>query len=140
METIMPNFSAASLSKLATCHPELQILMHEVIKHRDCTIIEGHRGEAAQEAAYAAGNSKLHYPLGNHNASPSNAVDVLAYPIEWNNNPRNIEFAGFVLGVAKMLYVQGKMSHHIRWGGVWGTDASKPLAHFADLPHFEIIP
>lgn len=72
----MPRFSIKSRSKLHTCDERLVKLFHEVVKHFDCTIIEGHRGQKAQDAAYNKGNSKLKFPYGKHNKSPSIAVDV----------------------------------------------------------------
>ena len=81
----MPRFSQESFSKLSTCHQDLQILFYEVIKSFDCTILEGYRNEQDQEKAFKEGNSKLHWPNGKHNSSPSRAVDVSPYPIDWNN-------------------------------------------------------
>src|SRR5687768_11435850 len=77
----MPKFSQASIDKLATCHPDLRVLFNEVIKHFDCTISDGHRGEAAQNKAFDEGKSKLRWPNGNHNKLPSMAVDVYPYPV-----------------------------------------------------------
>jgi hypothetical protein len=59
----MPSFSKASEAKLQTCHKDLQIVFREVIKHIDCTVIEGYRGKEAQNAAVKAGNSMLPYVL-----------------------------------------------------------------------------
>jgi peptidoglycan L-alanyl-D-glutamate endopeptidase CwlK len=44
----MPQFGKDSLTKLSTCHPDLQKLFNEVIKHYDCTILEGHRSDEDQ--------------------------------------------------------------------------------------------
>lgn len=55
----MPVFSKASKERLSTCHPDLQRVMNEAIKITDFTVLEGHRGKAAQDAAFAAGNSKI---------------------------------------------------------------------------------
>ena len=57
----MPRFSKRSLGRLETCDERLQELFKEVVKRFDCTIIEGHRGEEKQNAAYKKGNSKLKY-------------------------------------------------------------------------------
>lgn len=136
----MPRFSAESLSKLATCDLDLQKLFFEVIKTVDCTITEGHRGEEAQNAAYAAGNSKLKYPNGNHNATPSNAVDVYFYPIDMNDIHKFYWFGGYVQGIAQRLKDEGKISHSIRWGGAWdGIDKLNVGKMLNDLVHFEIM-
>jgi len=134
----MPKFSQTSLSKLSTCHIDLQILFKEVIKYFDCQILEGHRGQAAQDAAYAAGNSQLKYPNGKHNSILSNAVDVSPYPIDWNNHKRFYWFAGYCLGIAQKLKDEGKITHKIRYGGDWDSDKEITDNKFQDLVHFEI--
>jgi len=96
----MPRFSTKSKSKLHTCDERLIDLFNEVVKHFDCTVIEGHRGKERQNAAYNKGNSKLKFPNGKHNKSPSIAVDVAPYPIDWNDRDRFHYFSGYVLGIA----------------------------------------
>jgi peptidoglycan L-alanyl-D-glutamate endopeptidase CwlK len=136
----MPRFSNASLSKLATCHIDLQTLFKEVIKTFDCTIVEGHRGEEAQNKAYDEGFSKLRWPHGNHNKNPSQAVDVIPYPINWNDERLHTWFGGYVLGIAQILKSQGKMTHSIRWGGAWnGLGKLNSPSQFNDLVHFELL-
>ena len=81
----MPAFGQASAARLATCDERLQRLFQEVVKTFDCTIIEGHRGEAAQHLAFVTGKSKLDWPNGNHNAKPSKAVDVAPFPVDWTD-------------------------------------------------------
>jgi len=129
----MPNFSLASKTKLLTCHPELQRLFFEVIRHWDCQILEGHRGKEAQNEAFKKGNSKLQWPKGKHNKLPSLAVDVAPYPIDWKDTQRFIYFAGFVLGVASQLGIK------LRYGGDWDRDTQMTDEKFRDLVHWEII-
>ncbi len=135
----MPNFSAHSLSELATCHPELQLLFNEVIKYFDCVVLQGHRNQEDKEKAFASGNTKLHYPDGNHNKIPSMAADVAPWPLDWSNNNRFFWFAGFVMGVAERLLQEGKMTLKVRYGGDWNMnyniDDEKGLR---DLVHFEL--
>ena len=127
----MPIFSNISKQRLASCHPDLQTLFNEVIKEFDCSIICGHRGQVEQEAAFNAGKSELHYPYGNHNAIPSNAVDVAPYPIDWGNLERFGQLAAIVLVKAKELKDAGKIETDIQWGGDW--------PNFKDYSHFERI-
>ena len=47
----MPSFSQRSLDRLATCHPDLNRLFTEVVKHFDCTVLCGHRGQEEQDKA-----------------------------------------------------------------------------------------
>ena len=128
----MPRFGKRSISRLKTCDQKLQELFYEVVKHFDCSIIEGHRGEERQNKAFADGKSKVQYPDGKHNKYPSVAVDVAPYPIDWSDRDRFHYFGGFVLGVAK------EMGMNIRWGGDWNQDTHTKDNKFDDLVHFEI--
>ena len=128
----MPRFGKRSKKRLATCDDRLQDLFKKVIKYFDCTVIQGHRGEAEQNQAYDAGRSKLRYPDGKHNADPSKAVDVAPYPIDWSDRDRFHYFGGFVLGIASQMGLK------IRWGGAWDRDTQVKDNKFDDLPHFEI--
>lgn len=136
----MPVFSEASLQKLNTCHPDLIRLFTEVIKYYDCTVVYGYRNEQEQNEAYEKGNSKLPFPRSNHNKSPSMAIDVLPYPIDWKNKERIILFAGFVLGIAEMLHMLGAIAHKVRWGGDWNQNHDSKDESFFDGAHFELSP
>ena len=135
----MPRFSKASVSKLSTCHRELQILFYEVIKYFDCTVVTGFRNEEDQEQAFRDGNTQLHWPHGNHNKLPSMAIDVSPYPINWVDNRRFYWFAGFVMGIAQKLRDEGKMTMSIRFGGDWNRDYEIKDNKFNDLVHFELV-
>ena len=128
----MPRFGKRSIGRLQTCDQKLQELFYEVVKHFDCSIIEGNRGEERQNKAFADGKSKVKYPNGKHNQNPSIAVDVAPYPIDWSDRDRFHYFGGFVLGVAK------EMGMNIRWGGDWNQDTHTKDNKFDDLVHFEI--
>jgi len=129
----MPRYSESSRQKLETCHPDIQAVFNEVIKHYDCKVLCGHRGQEEQDKAFREGRSKVQWPDGQHNKLPSEAVDVVPYPIDWNNIRRFDVFAGFVLGVAAMMGIQ------LRWGGDWDRDTDLGDQKFNDLPHFELV-
>ena len=132
----MNEFSPRSKAELSTCHPELRRLFNEVLKLIDITVITGMRGEAAQNLAVLAGTSKLKYPLGKHNKTPSLAVDVAPYPLDWENRARFYYLAGIVKATAKQLNIK------IRWGGDWDNDQTfntRREKMLSDLPHFELI-
>jgi peptidoglycan LD-endopeptidase CwlK len=135
----MPKFSQASLDKLSTCHPDLQILFNEVIKYVDCTIIEGFRDKDAQNKAFAEGKSQRQWPDGNHNQLPSLAVDVAPYPIDFNDVKRFYYFAGIVMGFSVKLKQEGLIAHDIRYGGDWNRDYDAKDNNFNDLVHFELV-
>ena len=128
----MPKFGKKSRDQLKTCHPKLQRVFNEVIKSVDCTVLNGYRNEEEQNEAYDKGNSKVRYPDGRHNANPSNAVDVLPYPIDWKDLERMTLFAGYVLGTAE------QMGFKLIWGNDWDGDFNTKDTGFRDYPHFEI--
>ena len=129
----MPNFSRKSQVRLGSCHEDLQRLFRLVVVDFDCIILEGHRGEEAQNAYFMEGKSKLQFPDSKHNSYPSLAADVAPYPVDWNDRERFYYFAGFVKGCA--MYQGTK----IRWGGDWDSDTFVHDQTFFDLPHFELI-
>jgi peptidoglycan L-alanyl-D-glutamate endopeptidase CwlK len=134
----MPSFGAGSLAERATIHPDLQKVLDEAIKHVDFTIVEGHRGKDAQEAAFAKGLTKLHYPNGKHNSLPSRAADVMPYPIDWSDSSKNIErldyTMGIIVGCARMLGIG------VRWGGDWNmNDDTRDEGSFRDRDHLELV-
>jgi peptidoglycan L-alanyl-D-glutamate endopeptidase CwlK len=127
----MPSFSPISAERLAECCTELQEIFNEVVKHYDCTILCGYRGEKKQNEAFHEGTSTLRFPMGKHNQKPSLAVDAPPFPVIWENKKRFHVFAGFVLGIAT------KMGYKLRWGGDWDGDWIFTDQRLHDLPHFE---
>ena len=136
----MPRFSQRSKDRLDTCHPDLVRLFTEVIKHYDCTILEGQRTPERQAELVRQGKSKT--LKSKHLATPlSMAVDAIPYPIEWNRRgqERMRHFSGFVFGVASQL----GMADRLRWGGDWDGDVWTKRdglrdQSFMDLPHYEL--
>lgn len=128
----MPRFSKRSKNRLSTCDKRLQNIFNEVIKHVDCSILEGHRGAERQNKFYNEGKSKVKFPDGRHNRNPSKAVDVTPYPVDWKDRERQTLFAGFVLGIARGMGI------HLRWGGDWDQDFHVMDNRFDDFPHFEV--
>ena len=128
----MARFGRKSKERLATCDEKLQVLFKEVIKYVDCSILEGHRSKDRQNALYKEGKTKVLYPRGRHNADPSRAVDVVPYPVDWEDRERMTLFAGFVLGIASQMNI------NLRWGGDWDQDFEVRDNMFDDFPHFEL--
>ena len=128
----MPKYSTRSKQRLSTCDERLQKVFNEVIKHVDCSILEGHRSKERQNKLYDEKRTKVKYPNGRHNSSPSKAVDVTPYPVDWEDRERQTLFAGFVLGIAR------GMGYKLRWGGDWDQDFQVMNNRFDDFPHFEI--
>ena len=128
----MPKFGRKSRERLSTCESNLQIVFNEVIKHVDCSVLEGHREKDRQNKLYEEGKTKVKYPNGRHNRQPSSAVDVTPYPVDWEDRERQTLFAGFVIGVASQMGIK------LRWGGDWDQDFQVVDNRFDDFPHFEL--
>ena len=133
----MAAFSETSKARLATCHPDLQLVMNEVIKHFDCTILCGERGQVEQEEAFKKGNSTKHWPDSKHNRRPQDtlgvrAVDAAPYPLNWSDMDRFRYFAGFVMGVAAQKGIK------LRSGLDWDGDTDLKDQNLIDAPHFEL--
>jgi hypothetical protein len=118
-------------------------VFERVIKDIDIKVLEGHRGQAAQDRAFAEGNSRVKWPNGRHNVYPSRAVDVAPYPIDWSDDFKNLRryyfMAGFVLAIASTMGIK------LRWGAAW-SDLSdgdygdfNPPGKLNDFPHFELV-
>lgn len=135
----MPSYSVRSKERLNTCHKDLRMIFNAVIPHFDNSILCGHRDEAAQMEAYNSGKSQLKWPQSKHNKSPSMAVDVAPYPIDWQDLDRFRYFAGYVMGVADILHAEGLIAHRLRWGGDWNRDTQVKDNNFNDMPHFELV-
>ena len=128
----MPKFGRKSRERLSTCESNLQKVFNEVIKHVDCSVLEGHRSKDRQNKLYEEEKTKVKYPDGRHNRQPSSAVDVTPYPVDWKNRERQTLFAGFVIGVASQMGI------NLRWGGDWDQDFQVVDNRFDDFPHFEL--
>lgn len=133
----MPQFSAASLSRLEQLDPRLQMVCKEAIKHFDFVIVEGFRNQADQHKAFIEKRSKLDWPNGKHNKFPSIAMDLAPYPINWDlkdpvNHRRWHYFIGYIIGVACGLGV------YLRSGHDWDCDGDLDEHDFQDSPHFEL--
>ena len=129
-------FSKHSLKRLGTCDERLQKIFLEVIKHIDCTIVEGHRNKELQDDYFRIGRSRVKWPNGNHNSYPSNAVDVapcIKGKIPWDDSDYFYHFAGFVKGVASQMGIR------IRHGYDWDMDNELKDQTLFDGPHFELV-
>lgn len=120
-----PQFSEFSKNNLSTCHEKLQLIFNLVINEYDCRVLCGFRNKEEQNKAYTNGYSTLKWPKSRHNTFPSMAVDVVPYPVDWDNTDRFIELSKIVKRIANELEI------NIQWGGDWKT--------FKDFPHWELL-
>lgn len=128
----MPEYSSTSRSRLITCHPFIQKVMNLVIVEFDNSIIWGHRGEEAQNAAFEAEYSTKRWQDSLHNFYPSFAVDAVPYPELWESRDRLVLHAGYVMGVAARLGIP------LIWGGDWNRNWVIADERFEDLAHFQL--
>lgn len=151
----MPSFGKQSAERLATCHKDLQVIMNEVIKLYDFSVLEGIRTTEQQQKYFAEGKSQLDgiKKKSNHQGKidevgnlVSYAVDIMPYKTGTNafsgkitDNNRFYFLAGIVYAIAERLKSEGKITHSIRWGGDWDGDHQYDDENFMDLPHFEIV-
>ena len=130
----MPKFGKRSRENLATSDPILVEIMNEAIKVMDFSVICGHRGQEAQEAAFNSNRSKARWGQSKHNSLPSKAVDVAPWPIDWEDTEAFVLLAGVVMAVAYRL----GYGDLVRWGGDWDSDRRTKDERFRDYPHFEL--
>lgn len=132
----MNTFGKASLNQRATVHPRLQLVLDEALKSVDYTILEGHRGEVAQNVAFKSGASKLPWPKGNHNQFPSKAADVAPYPVDWKETKEAAGRFYFLMGVIKAC--ADRLGVKVRFGFDWNRNLDPRDESFVDLDHVEL--
>tara|TARA_X000001382_G_scaffold113073_1_gene90626 strand:+ start:768 stop:1166 length:399 start_codon:yes stop_codon:yes gene_type:complete len=130
----MPKFGKRSKERLEGVDHRIRMVMDEVVKYYDITVIEGLRSQKRQDELVREGKSKTKF--GKH--VTGEAVDIAPYPIDWNSRDDFHMLGGFVLGVASQLGI------NIRWGGDWSSSSLAEEARttkdnsFDDLVHFEL--
>jgi len=155
----MAQYGVQSMAALATADQNLITLFDDVVKSFDNKVLYGYRDPTLQYELFKLGRTynyttglweitdkskvvtykdgKTH--LSKHNHSPSKAVDVAPYPINWKDTDRIYLFAGYVLATAGKLLDAGVMTKTIRWGGDWNQNTLVNDETFLDLVHFEVI-
>ncbi len=140
----MPIFSQASLDRLSTCDTRLQRILLHAIKIVDFQVIEGHRGEAAQNKAFDEGKSTKRWPEGNHNSLPSRAVDVA--PLSVDTSKGRLDWGdkiafGRLMGIMQAIaYSHGvKLRFGMDWDGDFRSVDRDDDEAFLDAPHMELV-
>lgn len=144
----MAVFGKKSKERLATCDERIQKVLNEAIKLYDFTIICGARTPDEQFELFKQGREfkdgkwiKVGATVTNidgkskksmHNYSPSLAVDIAPYPIDWSNLQRFKDLSKVVLKCAKDLGIE------LTWGADWDMDGDIEEHKFKDFPHYEI--
>lgn len=119
----------SSLNNLKSCDKRLQDMANMMLARSDfdLTITCGFRGEAEQMACYNNGTSKAKFGQSKHNTFPSQAIDIVPYPIPegWNTTDRRWQDMAL-----NAMWCAGKLGFEITWGG--------SFKKLKDMPHFEI--
>ena len=133
----MYKLSQRSLDNLDGVHPDLVKVVKRAIQttKQDFLVTAGLRTTAEQQALYAQGRTKPGSIVtkadgvknkSNHQAKSDgygHAVDLVPYPVDWNDVSKFKAIANAMLLAASELRVK------IEWGGLW---------KFTDYPHFEL--
>lgn len=117
--------SKTSRQKLNTCHSDLIKLIEAVAETEKCAVICGFRGRYEQEKAYMAGKSKAKFGQSKHNLKPSQAVDVVPVPLNWEDIPAFEKLGEKIMAKADELGIKIK----------WGRD----FTNLKDYPHWELV-
>ena len=129
----MPRFSGRSIRLLETCDDRLCYVMKEAIRYQDFMVVCGFRGQEAQDEAFLKGRSDKEWPEGKHNVSPSLAVDIAPWPVDWLDTHRFALLAGRILQIGDINDIE------IRWGSDWDGDSTTLDHQLKDWGHFELI-
>lgn len=123
----MASFGSTSRKRMEGVNPLLISLFEEVVKEHDCTVLEYGGKRTMEEQAELVAKGASHTMQSNH--LTGNALDIMPYPVDWQDKERLLAFATYVL--AKAI----EMGIKVRWGGLFKLKNGKP---FFDGPHWEL--
>lgn len=135
---------ARSKSNLEGVHPKLRAVVERAIQitKQDFTVIEGVRTPERQKELYAQGRTKpgpkVTWTLNsNHFVNPKtgfgHAVDVVPFPLDWNDLKK------FDAIASAMFQAAAEEGVKIRWGADWDMDGKPRERGENDSPHFELV-
>ena len=99
----------------------------------DVTIIEGVRSTKKQQKYFKSNASKIDGIKKKSQHQLGKAVDLMPYPIDWNDRERIHYMGGMLRGIASQ-----HPDINARWGGDWDSDGEIKDNSFDDLVHIEI--
>ena len=111
----MPKFGKRSKERLEGVDHRICMVLDEVVKYYDITVIEGLRSQERQDELVREGKSKTKF--GKH--VTGEAVDIAPYPIDWNSRDDFHMLGGFVLGVASQILKNLKQQSVLLWVGLF---------------------
>lgn len=126
---IVYKFGKRSKERLKGVDHRLIMILDELIKIMDVTIIEGLRSAKRQEQLLKKGATKVKY--SKH--MEGKAVDLAPYPIDWEDRDTFHYMAGMVRGIGHLLNIK------VRVGADWDSDGNTKDNSFDDLVHIELV-
>lgn len=150
----MFSFGPKSRAKLEGVHPDLVRVLELAISRSplDWMILEGVRTVERQHSLYGQGRSVAQLRAKgvdprhskptmqtvtwtlNSNHFSGRAVDVVPYPVDWNDVGKFDAIAKCIFAAADELGVR------VRWGADWDQDGNWRENKETDSPHFELAP
>jgi len=127
----VPKLGATSKQRRDTCAVTIQDVLNEAIKHVDFAVMCGHRTESAQNTAFVTKRSRAVWPLSRHNTRPSEAVDIVPWPTQYDDLAKFYELATYMYAAADKLGVS------LEWGGHWKNYTGKGH-NDRDWAHWEL--
>lgn len=153
----MPVFGTKSKEQIATLHKDLQLIHFTAIQmiRTDYGVHQGARTFEQQLEYFLDGKSKLDprkpgvLKSAKHVVAPGmrDKAEASDFHISEKHNNETltwnkdhlIHVAGYLMGVADVLFQMGKISHRLRWGGDWNMNGTIIIDQtFDDLPHVEL--
>lgn len=124
-------FSQRSENNLKGVHSDLVKVVRRALQlsEIDFSVIEGLRTKERQAQLFKQGATKT---LNSRHLT-GHAVDIVPYPLDWNNLAAFGKLAKAMFAAAKELKVA------IRWGGDWNRNGRSDDETFYDGPHFELL-
>ena len=116
----MPSLGKRSKKNMKGIHPDLVKILEAAIKRYDFSVIEGLRTKERQKELFDGGKSQTM----NSKHLTGHAVDIVPYPVDWNDTGRFKDMLLIVLEEASQLGIG------LRIGGNWKS--------FKDYPHIEL--
>lgn len=139
-------FGKKSQTILLQAAPELQLLGTVAIRVSpwDISCTEAHRGQPAQDLAYAKGASKVQWPDSCHNSEPSRAVHFDPFPLlypgaDLGERENMKRYARYYMLAVHIRQIAEFISVPVRWGGDWDGDWDILDQSFDDLAHWELL-
>lgn len=128
----MYKYGKRSKSNMEGIDKRLKEVLNHLIKIMDVTIIEGKRSTKTQQEYFSKGKSKLDGVNKKSQHQLGKAVDLVPYPVDWNNRDGMYYMGGMLRGIGHML------GYNLRYGGDWDGDGKTKDNKFDDLVHIEI--